>query len=140
MPAHRFKLELDGQTVYGLAFASEAELKQFCNARGLEPTAQPAAPVDPLGDEQRPRGRPSYSAMLEAGVQALEPEIGSGDNLSARARVLLRYLAQSYAAEELPSTSTVRAFLADRAAVAEKSANKSANKSKRARIRRTGGT
>ncbi len=39
MRAIRLKLELAGETVYGIAFPSESELEAFCAARGLETSA-----------------------------------------------------------------------------------------------------
>lgn len=139
MPAHRFKLELAGQMIHGVAFATEAELEQFCGARGLE-IASTTAPADPPANQPRPRGRPSFDSTIAAAVAELEPQLaGCGSNVSARARLVLRHLASNHAAEDLPKTGAVRAFLAERAAVVKNSAEKSANKSKRARIRRTGG-
>jgi hypothetical protein len=132
--AHRFKLELAGQTVYGLAFATEAELDQFCAARGPEV----AAPADPPTHEPHRRGRPSFAVMLEAAAKTLRRKLSRCDSLSARARLVLRHLAQTLDAEDLPAASTVRAFLAERP-IAKKIAEKSAEKSERAKIHRIGG-
>lgn len=143
MPAYRFKLELAGQVFHGVMdigrglirwFPTEAELDRFCAAQGLEVAT--AAPADSPAEQLR-RGRPSFDAVIAAAVSTLKAELaGCGDNVSACARLVLRYLAKSVAAEDMPSTGKVRAFLTERSRVAKKSARKSARKSKRARIRR----
>jgi hypothetical protein len=139
MPARRYRTEINGGVRVVLEFDSDADLDEFLGSRGivLIQAQTPATPIE-AGHEPR-RGRPSFGAVIAAAVTALEAQLAGSDSLSERARLVLRHLAQSHAAEDLPTVSTVRAFLAERRPVAEKSANKYANKSKRARIRRTGG-
>jgi hypothetical protein len=118
-PRYPFRLEIAGQVISGTV-ELDSELRSSGGSK-LTPHPPP-----------RPAGRPSFDAMIAAAVTALEDELAACDGHSARTRLVLRHLAEIHAPEDLPKTSTVRAFFAERSAVAEKSANKS----KRARIRR----
>jgi hypothetical protein len=137
---HRFRVDFAGESLYGIAFASEAELEEFIARRGgLVHTSAtvPAAELQAI-EEPQARGRPSYDAMLQAAVKAIGRQLRACSSLSERARLVLKHLAEIHGAQELPAQSTVRAFLTGNR-VAEKVADKSAEKSKRAIMRRTGG-
>lgn len=125
-PVHRFKLELAGQTVYGLAFATEAELDRFCADRGLD-LARPV-PVE----DARPRGRPSFHAAISAAVAALHVELAGCDNAAARARLVQRHIARTAPdAASVPSTHTIAIYLGKPVG---KSFGKSLGKSRRRKI------
>jgi hypothetical protein len=133
--AHRFRLELAGQMVYGVAFATEAELEEFLGSRGiaLVQAQTPAAPIEAGHEPQR--GRPSFGAVIAAAVAELDADIAGCDSLSARARLVLQHLAKSHAAEELPSTRCVTRYLSEQP-IGQKYGNKYGRKSERAKIRR----
>lgn len=138
MPAYPFTVIICGLTKYGMAFDTAAELDSFMAGRQSLPTSAPApaAQIEP-SDEPRARGRPSFDAILSAAVSALD--LRDCKNLSDRARRVLKHLAQQTRdAEDIPSMSKVRAFLAADP-VARNSARKYARKSKRVRIARTAG-
>lgn len=140
MTALRFKFEIGGETLHGLAFGSEAELDAFLACRDhVELSSHARAQISPPDDpEPRPPGRPSFDDVLSEAVKLLGDALDPRTSLSARARRLLRHLAETHTAEEIPSMSKARAFLAERP-VARNSASKSARKPKRARIARTEG-
>lgn len=114
MTAHRFRLELAGQTVYGLAFTSETDLDAFMAVRttvgaaDLVDTRPPAPPPDP---EPVHRGRPSFDALIAEAVQALDAELKPRLTLRERARRVLKYLAPRCAPPEMPSRDTVERHL-----------------------------
>ncbi len=137
MRAIRLKLELAGETVYGIAFPSEAELEAFCAARGLY-LGQPPIERGPSDGPPR-RGRPCFDAMLEQAVAEIEEELAACDDATARARVVRRHLAQTHLADEIPKIRTVTAYLAEHP-IGKKTGNKSGRKSTHARMRRSGGT
>lgn len=136
MTLHRFKLELAGQTVYGLAFETEAELEQFCASRGGLQVAQPAAPADPPTAEPRARGRPSFDSMIAAAVKELE--LDDRESLPVRARQVLQHLALAHGSEDIPCRRTVTRYLTAQP-IGQKSGQNHGQNSRRARIRRTGG-
>ncbi len=104
----------DGESVPCAAFASEPEAaraKVLLAGAHLRPAASSPTPADPPGSEPRPRGRPSYSAMIEAAAAQVEAALDGCDSLSARARRVLKQLAQSRTPAELPTRDTVERYL-----------------------------
>jgi hypothetical protein len=117
--AHRFKIEISGTTMHGLAFGTEAELDEFMAGRGTgELSAVPAArqePVAPLAviDEPRAQGRPSFNRIIGQAAKAVT--LNPSDTLTSRANQVLRHIAKSRPADAaLPSQRCVINFLADR--------------------------
>ena len=135
MAAHRFRLELAGETVYGIAFPSESELEAFCAARGLETVRPVTSPAN--HPYERPPGRPSFDSVIAAAVAELK--LDNRASLSDRARLVLRYLAQSHAAENIPCRRTVTRYLIAQCAGQRDGQNRG-HKAGRARMRRSGGT
>jgi hypothetical protein len=136
-----FELIVAGHTLRGFALESESEYDEVLTllaARGFKiQRAVAAAPMD--HPEPHSRGRRSFDGILAAAVSTLETDLADCDSISARARLVLKHLAETHGADNVPSTRTVTAYLADHR-VGKKVGNKYGNKSKRARIRRTGGT
>lgn len=143
MTANRFRLEVAGQVVVGLAFGSEGELEEFLADRGRGLLAMGSEQDGGItsqieADEQQPRrGRPSFHGVIAAAVEILGDKL-NGHCLADRARCVLRLLAKTCEPSEIPKTGTVRAYLAAHP-VAKKSVDKSVKKSKRAMVGRTGG-
>lgn len=132
MSAHRFRLEVAGQVVVGLAFTSEDELEDFLLGRGgLGESVAQAPPARSEPDEPRGRGRPSHAAVIAAAVAALGAKLGGRQSLAQRTNFVLEQLAETREASEIPGRSTVERYLS--------SLQKSPQKSKRARISRKGG-
>jgi hypothetical protein len=113
MTAARFTLVIGGQTMHGVAFASEAALDAYIASHSHltfapDPPSTPPAIAVPL----RPQGRPSYAAMIAAAVKAIAPALDGLDGLSARARCVQRHLALTDPAQQMPARRTIEAYLA----------------------------
>lgn len=133
MTRHRFTVQIAGQTLYGLAFGSEAELEDFIAGRGGRVQMSADPPPCDLSDEPQARGRPSYDAMLRAAVKSIGKKLNRSGSLSARARLVLTQLAKSHGAQELPAMRTVTAYLTTHS-VGKKAGRKYGEKSKRAKL------
>ena len=134
MTAHRFRIQIGGRELHGLAFDSEAELERFIIGRGLAlAAAAPAPSVAAAVAEPEPsrrRGRPGHAAAIAAAVRQLG-EAGRAGIIADRARLVLRALAEKSSGQDLPSVGTVRRFLSENSAV-QNSIQNSVQKSNRA--------
>jgi hypothetical protein len=126
----------------GIVFSSEAELDVFLAGRGtVETPAAPTARVEqtaPLAVIEEPRapGRPSFNRILDQAAKALA--LDPQDSLSDRARRILRHLAKTHSADELPSQRCVRDFLAEQS-VRKNGGNKYGKNKRRAKLLATQG-
>jgi hypothetical protein len=131
---HRFRLEIAGQEVHGLAFDSEASLEAFLGDRGIGLAVNTSTGRRHIPEEPRAAGRPSFDIMIAAAVTDLQVKSADRGDRSALALRILRHLAKTHSAEELPGTRAVTNYLRDNLA-----GKKYGKNSKRARIRRIGG-
>jgi hypothetical protein len=131
---HRFRTQVVGHRwIYGLAFDSEASLEEFLAARGVTPVAQTSAIRTEASDKPCQPGRPSFNSMLDGPVTALREQLGRCNTQSARARLVLKHLALTHAADELPDTRTVIRYLSERP-VGQKHGQKCGQKKNRGSI------
>ena len=108
MAAHRFRFEMGGSIVYGLAFDSEEALEAFLGARGV--VLVDGREQQPRGEPQRRRGRPSFDELLAGAIDALGVELDRTDSLAAQARLVREHIEAT--GEQPPSQRKVETFLA----------------------------
>ena len=112
MTARRFKLTFDdGSEFFCAAFESEGAREQ-----AIAGVSIPAIePFESAAEEQpRPRGRPSFDAVIAEAVQTLQLEETSP--LAERARCVLKYLAETCSdPADIPNARTVERHLAKNA-------------------------
>ena len=138
MSGRLFELVLDGEVRYCVAYASDAERCAALHGAGAQSSrlVDPSA-SDPVSDSPaRPRGRPSFETVLAEAVQTLQ--LDTKRPLAERARAVLRYLAETRDASEIPRRRTVENFLAA-APARRNSRKKSRKKSDRAKLTQSGG-
>lgn len=133
----------DGTTLYCVGFEDELELTGLLARRSAYSGVNLSRSPDQAGldwppriEPERPRGRPSFDGMLAEAVRALQ--LDPAQPLANRARTVLRHLAETRDASEIPSRRKVETFLAG-ASVRRNSRNKSRRKSGRAKLAATGG-
>lgn len=145
MSARRFKLEIDGCMFFCAAFESERDLDALLAGRlaissGVNLSSAPGpAGLDwpPRIKPERPVGRPSFDSVLADAVQALQ--LDPAQSLAERTRRVLRHLAETCEASEIPGTRTVERYLAEQQPVRQKSRQKSRQKPLSAKLATTGG-
>ncbi len=93
------------------AFESEAARE---HALGGTPTSEISPALAPVADGARPPGRPSFTELIEAAVESIEAELEELPTLAARARRVLKRIAQEAEPAGIPSRDTVERFLRDR--------------------------
>ncbi|MHB8816559.1 MAG: hypothetical protein ACYDAE_25305 [Steroidobacteraceae bacterium] len=138
MTIRRFKLtfEDDGSEFFCAAFESQGAREQAL-ARHAEIQAAVEAP-EQIGAEPRPRGRPSYESLIASAVEDLGARLDQRASLAERVRRVLRHLAETCEASEIPGTRTVERYLAEQP-VRQKARQKSRQNSARAKLATTGG-
>ena len=110
MSGRLFELVLDGEVSYCVAYESEAERRAVLSA-DLAPHLHVMAPPHSVKESAAgARGRPSFGTILAAAVHALQ--LDRNLPLADRARAVLRHLAETRSASEIPSRRTVESFLA----------------------------
>ena len=130
MPAHRFTLMIAGETMYGIACSSEAELDAFLASKASLTTSPPTPAIPtPAIEEPRSPGRPSHDQRIAAAVQILGRQL-RGLSSTERARKVLRQIAETCEeSSDIPGRSTVLRFLAS-----QNSSHKSSQKYPRGKI------
>ena len=136
MSGRPFELIIDGETRFCAAFESEAERRAALSGDLAPPPHVMPAAGGVKESAARARGRPSFDAMLTEVVQTLQLDMKHP--LAERARAVLRHLAKTSAASEIPSRRTVENFLAA-APARRNSRNKSRKKSAGAKLTQSGG-
>lgn len=107
MSARRFRLEIGGEVMIGLAFCSDAELDAFLAGRGLGVDLAPRPSERMLADtDPGARGRPSYDDVIDAAVRAVAPSINGKASKTAIARSIRAHIAREGSAD-IPSERTV---------------------------------
>jgi hypothetical protein len=134
----RFKLEIDGTEFFCAAFESAQALEAALTGQPQIGTGVDLTQAVPerVEADVRSRGRPSFDDLIGEAVQALQ--LDPRATLADRVRRVLRHLAETCDASEIPGTRTVERYLAERP-VRQKPRQKSRQKSSRAKITRTGG-
>ena len=136
MSGHPFELVINGETRFCAAFETEAERRAAMSV-DLVPPLHVMPPAESVKESAaRARGRPSFDAMLTEVVQTLQLDMKRP--LAERARAVLKHLARTSPASEIPSSRTVENFLAA-APARKKSRNKSRKKSASAKLTQSGG-
>jgi hypothetical protein len=111
MSGRPFEIVIDGKTMFCIAYEREHERRAALSGR-LD-RAPPVETPEPL---ERPRGRPSFDSIIEEAVELIATELETLPTVAARARRVLRVIAQTADAEDIPSRDTVERFLRDRPA------------------------
>ena len=134
----------DGTTLYCVGFEDELELTGLLSRRTVRTSVNLSSSPSAEGldwppriEPERPRGRPSFDAVLGEAVQALR--LDPAQSLAERARRVLKYLAQTCGdPADIPNARTVERFLAG-APARQKSRQKLRQKSARAKLPAVGG-
>ena len=110
MSGRPFELIIDGETRFCAAFETEAERRAALSG-DLAPLPHVMPPAQGVKKSAaRARGRPSFDVMLAEAVETLQ--LNPKHPLAERARAVLRHLAETRDASEIPSRRTVESFLA----------------------------
>ncbi len=107
-------LTIAGETIYGVAFSSEQERDAFLAGRGV-PLDMPMATADrecKASGEPRPVGRPSFDSLIAEACATLGVQVWDARRpLAARARSVLRHLADLHDPKQIPGLATVKRYL-----------------------------
>ena len=136
MNGRPFEIILDGEVSYCVAYESEAERRAVLSA---DLVAAPSVMPGAQGVKEsaaRARGRPSFDVMLTEAVETLQ--LNPKQPLAERARAVLKHLAETRDASEIPRRRTVENFLAA-APARRNSRKKSRKKSDRVKLAQSGG-
>ena len=135
MSGRPFELVIDGETRFCAAFETEAERRAALSG-DLAPPLHVMPLVQSLKESSsRARGRPSFDVLLAGAVHALQ--LDRNLPLAERARAVLRHLARTSPASEIPSSRTVENFLAG-APARKKLRSKLGKKSASAKLAQSG--
>jgi hypothetical protein len=113
MSAHRFLVEIDGEVLHGLLFATASDLEAFILGRALVGVPVARAPPQPSDPDEARQGRPSFDDLIAHAVASLGPRLAARGSIAERARCVLRFLAATVAPADLPRRRTVETFLAE---------------------------